>query len=133
MSDEETERWADVGKVLMRFRLEDTAGDVRSGALLWRRVRLRLDARAERGVPRIGHVGGTDTRCGVLASLLREMASEEEARIAWVRWHLGRGDREGARQMGWNGGGTSAAEAAEGDGAAGASVAVEEVVLPPPR
>ena len=74
------------------------------GMLLWRRTRLRLDAKAARGVPSIGGVQGTDTRMGVVASLLIEMAHEEEARVAWVRWHLGQGDAEGARRMGWAGG-----------------------------
>ena len=80
------------------------------GALLWRRVRLRLTALAERhrGVRGGGAAdeewgvratGGT--RLGSLARMLRTMAAEETARLEWVRYHLEQGDRHGAALMGW--------------------------------
>ena len=80
-------------------------------ALLWRRVRLRLDARASceaggvsggnghGGANGHGSVGGGRLR--VLSAMLRDMAEEEAAREAWVRYHLTSGDHEGAKQMGW--------------------------------
>lgn len=69
-------------------------------ALLWRRVRLRLDARTE--VRRATDVAaGSITRLGSLAAMLHSMAAEEEARVEWVRYHLAHGDKEGAARMGW--------------------------------
>lgn len=61
--------------------------------LLWRRVRLRLDRLA---------VQQRSTRLGVLANMLRVMATEEEARIAWVRYHLKHGQTEAAERLGWS-------------------------------
>ena len=88
-------------------------------ALLWRRVRLRLDAGAldsskaasDAGthegpldaVTLVGAGGGLGggSRLGVLAGVLRSMAAEEEARKAWVQYHLAKGDKQQAKRMGY--------------------------------
>ena len=81
------------------------------GALLWRRVRLRLDAKATDRATQLrdgavgsddGEAAGSATRLGVLSRMLYSMAAEEEARKAWVRYHLSAGDHEGAKRMGWS-------------------------------
>ena len=52
---------------------------------------LAVDRRSVRGV----------TRLEALAGLLRSMASEEAARLAWVRHHLQKGEVDAARELGW--------------------------------
>ena len=83
------------------------------GALLWRRVRLRLDARAAAAARR-GEVRRS-TRLGALAAILGTMAEEESARREWVRYHLALGNQEEACRMGWE----PPAPAVEAEGQAG--------------
>lgn len=89
-------------------------------ALLWRRVRLRLDALAMGarvadddggdGDEYGGRLeGGVGSRLGALSTVLRGIAAEEEARRDWVRNQLGHGDHAGAARMGWTGGPVSCA------------------------
>ena len=40
-------------------------------------------------------------RLEACAGLLRSMASEEAARLAWVRHHLQKGEVDAARELGW--------------------------------
>lgn len=99
--------------------------------LLWRRVRLRLDAKARAAGAAAGdgadQAAGSDggdgsrartraTRLGVLGAMLLSMAEEEEARNAWVRYHLASGEREGTKRMGWT---PSVSEQSDGMGSSG--------------
>ena len=59
---------------------------------LWRRVRLRLGAAS---------MATGLNKAQVLATMLRSMAEEEEARVEWVRFHLAHGDGDGAARLGW--------------------------------
>jgi len=66
------------------------------GGMLWRRVRLRLDALAAHAPH------GARTRLGAMSDILRGMAKEEESRLAWVRYHLSRGEQTKAIALGWS-------------------------------
>jgi len=79
------------------------------GSFLWRRVRLRLDAQVD-GT-------GAANRMAAMAAILRSMASEEEARLVWIRYHLSRGEVTEARELGWtpSGGGDELAPLVESD------------------
>ena len=70
-------------------------------SLLWRRVRLRLDAHAARMVAGAAPGVAPPSRLTVLAAMLRAMAAEEDSRQEWVRFHLAHGDEAGAAGLGW--------------------------------
>ena len=94
-SDEAAMKWA-LGLGMRVRALDDERPTV--GSLLWRRVRLRLDLSASK--QRKADGGGV-TRLEACAGLLRSMASEEAARLAWVRHHLQKGEVDAARELGW--------------------------------